>query len=323
MKDLRKGVRHGKMRKVQEYLEKIGEGALLFCPNPGNAGDSAIALGTYQLLERAERPYEVVRWDEDFSSAGKVVVYGGGGNLGKSTYTEARTFFRRHHSEAAHMALLPHTVRGNERLLLEMEGDVDIFCRERVSYNWVRRHVNDQSVHLADDMAFRIDADRLLDRHGPSATALWLHIARGIGGSALGRVPGCDPELLTHQVRGRLGVSALLRLVQGIGAHRSVLPAMRTDVERTDHDVPPVNVDASRIFEHGVFPPSRARKATVFLLAYLSHFERIFTNRLHLGILGALLGKEVRFYPNSYYKNRAVYRFSMAERFPNVSWEGG
>lgn len=98
---------------------------------------------------------------------------------------------------------------------------------------------------------------------------------------------------------------------------------MRTDVERTDHDVPPVNVDASRIFEHGVFPPSRARKATVFLLAYLSHFERIFTNRLHLGILGALLGKEVRFYPNSYYKNRAVYRFSMAERFPNVSWEGG
>ena len=41
---------------------------------------------------------------------------------------------------------------------------------------------------------------------------------------------------------------------------------------------------------------------------------------LHLAIAGALLGKPVECYPNSYFKNEAVYHFSMKDRFPNVQW---
>lgn len=310
------------MEDIRSYLEAVGSGPLMFCPNPGNAGDSAIALGTYHLLERMERPYEVVQWNEEFSSVGRVVVYGGGGNLGSPEYTEARQFLRRHFSGAKRLVLLPHTVRGHKDLLQHIAGHVDIFCRERVSYDWVRQHVPDDNVHLADDMAFGLEADTLLHRHGPTSSQLMCRIGRGVLERILDRILSWKPGTTGYQIRGRLGMVALSQLVRRAVLKKSVLPAMRTDVERTDQIIPPGNVDVSRVFEHGVFPPSRARTATVFLMAYLDQFEKIITNRLHIGIIGALLGKVTDLYPNSYYKNEAVYKFSIKDRYPSVNWKG-
>jgi exopolysaccharide biosynthesis predicted pyruvyltransferase EpsI len=56
------------------------------------------------------------------------------------------------------------------------------------------------------------------------------------------------------------------------------------------------------------------------LLRYIDLYDEVGTNRLHVAIGAALLGKRVRFHPNSYFKNRAVYEFSMADRFPDVEW---
>jgi exopolysaccharide biosynthesis predicted pyruvyltransferase EpsI len=47
-------------------------------------------------------------------------------------------------------------------------------------------------------------------------------------------------------------------------------------------------------------------------------YEVIFTDRLHVSIAGCLLGKEVHFYPGSYFKNRAVYRSSMELQFKKI-----
>lgn len=58
------------------------------------------------------------------------------------------------------------------------------------------------------------------------------------------------------------------------------------------------------------------------MLAYLDQFDQIVTNRLHIGILAGLLHKEVDFYPNNYFKNKAVYEFSMRDQFPHVRWHG-
>ena len=44
------------------------------------------------------------------------------------------------------------------------------------------------------------------------------------------------------------------------------------------------------------------------------------SNYFLIAIGGAVLGKRVRFHPNSYFKNRAVYEFSMLDRFPDVEW---
>ena len=47
-------------------------------------------------------------------------------------------------------------------------------------------------------------------------------------------------------------------------------------------------------------------------------YKVIFTDRLHVSIAGCLLGKEVHFYPGSYFKNRAVYRSSMEHQFKEI-----
>ena len=47
--------------------------------------------------------------------------------------------------------------------------------------------------------------------------------------------------------------------------------------------------------------------------------SEIHTDRLHVAILSAILGKETRLYPNIYYKNKGVYEFSLCT-FPNVKF---
>ena len=52
----------------------------------------------------------------------------------------------------------------------------------------------------------------------------------------------------------------------------------------------------------------------------VSSFTKINTNRLHVAIMGALYGREVNLYPNSYYKNKEVYEYSIKNKFSNVKF---
>ena len=55
-----------------------------------------------------------------------------------------------------------------------------------------------------------------------------------------------------------------------------------------------------------------SRFSTYALATVLSGYEAVFTDRLHIGILGAKLGKRVFLGANSYYKNETIYRHSLA-----------
>ncbi len=55
------------------------------------------------------------------------------------------------------------------------------------------------------------------------------------------------------------------------------------------------------------------------LVELMSQFEQIHSDRLHMSILGALMGCNVTMHPSSYFKNRAVYDYSLS-RFQNVSF---
>ncbi len=52
------------------------------------------------------------------------------------------------------------------------------------------------------------------------------------------------------------------------------------------------------------------------MINFLEEYKVVNTDRLHVAILASLLGKEVNFYPNSYYKNEAVYNYSLFNRYP-------
>jgi exopolysaccharide biosynthesis predicted pyruvyltransferase EpsI len=55
------------------------------------------------------------------------------------------------------------------------------------------------------------------------------------------------------------------------------------------------------------------------LVDLMSQFEQVYTDRLHMSILGTLLGCKVTMHPSSYFKNQAVYDYSLS-RFPNVAF---
>lgn len=309
---------------VESFLRSIPTTEIYYCPNPGNAGDSAIATATYQLFDRVGLRYHCVGWDEDFDSEGKSIVYGGGGNL-TDNYLHARTFVERHHELAEQLILLPHTIQGHTDLLHQLGPNVHLFCRERRSFEWAREHAAEATVYLDHDLAFRLDPDAMLERElfaGAEAVKTAINmLGRSVPSSLMSR-SGFDYSITGPTLPLRKAMQASGQVLFSLRENKSVLFALRTDKERTANSLPSRNIDVSSVFSYGTMPPETAKRATAGMVSFFSRYDRIVTNRLHGCILAALLGKDVDFYANDYFKNREVYRYSIEGRFTNVNWCG-
>ncbi|WP_141135125.1 hypothetical protein [Puniceibacterium sediminis] len=86
---------------------------------------------------------------------------------------------------------------------------------------------------------------------------------------------------------------------------------MRTDLERPENSqLPPGNFDLSVRGTH---------KSAVWPFFWrIGQYRRIVTNRLHIGIAAALLGREVDLYGGNYSKIADIYDASIRERFAKV-----
>lgn len=107
---------------------------------------------------------------------------------------------------------------------------------------------------------------------------------------------------------------AFYNVMAPVAAGSGILYAFRCDKESVRSDLPVGNIDLSY--------DGWAKKPLDTLVAAMVPFAEVHTDRLHLGILGALLGKQVRLFPNSYYKNQAVFDYSLS-RFSNVVFKCG
>ncbi|MEP1356269.1 MAG: polysaccharide pyruvyl transferase family protein [Tateyamaria sp.] len=86
----------------------------------------------------------------------------------------------------------------------------------------------------------------------------------------------------------------------------------RTDLETVSEDLPADNNDISAKGRHNSDPE-------VFLDEIGKH-EVIYTDRLHVGISGALLGRETHIFASRGDKTRAIFNASIAPNYPNVSF---
>lgn len=73
-----------------EYLHAPKDKVILFRPNSGNTGDSLINCATLQLFVKAGIQYQIIK-TKNIDTAGRVVIYGGGGNF-VDMYPNAREF---------------------------------------------------------------------------------------------------------------------------------------------------------------------------------------------------------------------------------------
>ena len=276
---------------IEGFLKQYRGKKVYYQPNMGNGGDALIAAGAFQLLQKAGVDYEIIEDVEKVNLEDQVVFYPGGGNL-VDEYTNCADFLRRFHRVAREIVILPHTVKGNEELLKSLGGNVTIFCREHNSYEYLQSLGLHCHVWLDHDLAFSLDLARC---NGQTAT----------------------PMIAYLQVLAK-------KYLLGSGK-RPVLHAFRTDVEKTGIDLPADNVDVSSRINHNylMFPEPDVFKTVSDIFRFIGYFEEVHTNRLHIGIAGALAGKKVFLHPNSYWKNRAIYEYSLKGRFSNVEFVEG
>ena len=272
-------------------------GRVLYYPNPGNAGDALIAVATYQLLRAAGLAYRVV--GSGSRAVTDTLIAGGGGNL-VPPYTDIARLLRGVGTRARRVIVLPHTIADNDELVAAMDERYDVFCREQTTYDYVRTHCRGAHVRLAHDLALCLDVD-------DASRFPW--------------------RLAWHVLRTEaLPTAALfLHLLQDLdwGQRRGARPTFyREDREARGGPRPPdrTNRDLSQVYAWTVAPEFCARVSTWLLLRALRAAAAVETDRLHITVAAALLGKPVRMHANSYYKNRAVYEMSLRERFPEVQW---
>lgn len=273
---------------------EIGDRPLYWCPNPGNAGDHLIAVATERLFRAHGIDARLISDPDAFDSTGKIVCYGGGGNFVPS-YHRARDFIARHHESADRFIVLPHTVSGNEELLGRLGPNTTIFCRELISLAHCQKHAPGVELLLGDDLAFALDLRNPASQ--VTAPSFWA-------------APRTYLYLQNRFWR-------FCKATQG----ETRLDAWRGDRERHPMRISDEQHDLSRLFALRKGPQlfDQRRLSAYFFLEAVKRFSSVHTDRLHVAIAGALLGKDVRLYGNSYYKNRAVYELSL-RRFPKVAF---
>jgi len=103
---------------------------------------------------------------------------------------------------------------------------------------------------------------------------------------------------------------------------RGVCNAYRLDCEKTNIAIPRGNIDLSNALNKSknTCDKNVITEVSHSVFAHISKYEVINTNRLHIAIAGALLGKKVNFSPNIYYKNQAVFEYSIQNVYSNVTF---
>lgn len=298
---------------ITEYLSQYRDVRVIYVPNPGNAGDSVIAAATYQVLDRIGVRYELQR-AVDVDPTDRVILYGGGGNMvGPDTFS-ARVA-NDLHRHCKRFVILPHTIKDNDRLLGQFGENVDIFCRERYSFEYVQSCAQQAQVFLADDMAFSLDLHELESFANVGMLRQFVLYSKN-------KLAGKISTPMWSNLQRAARRDEIVRRLKGRASLRH-LNCFRLDGERTEINIPLDNIDLSQELQFGVENADLAKFCAATLIEFLSGYKSVSTNRLHVAISAALIGMNVDFHSNSYYKCRGVYEFSMKHRFPNVFWKSG
>jgi exopolysaccharide biosynthesis predicted pyruvyltransferase EpsI len=240
---------------LRDFLEIYKDRSVDFFRFPGNYGDSLIWHGTKILLSSLNISEQYV----DISSLNynNILFIDGGGNL-VDYYSDVKDFLTKKPSLYDEIIILPHTIFGEKQVevLNNISSKLTIFCRERVSAEFLEDRLTHTEVYLWHDCA-------LYNKFSPVP-------------------PG-----------------------------RGILNSFRLDQESILHILPKSNNDLSY--------NGYATKPLDELIDVLQKYAQVNTDRLHIAIAATLLGKRVRLFPNSYYKNKAVFNYSL-KRFSNITF---
>lgn len=286
---------------VLDFLSELKGIDFYYFPNPGNAGDSVIACATYQVFNKLNLKFTVCDLNNvDVDLRGKVVVLGGGGNF-INLYPNVRRFFQKYHDVCERIILLPHTVRDQDEIIKSLSGNVTLFAREIPSYDYLSSIETESKCYLDHDMALLMNISEVPD---------YFLIRRKLTFALFFRNVKRFVRSFSYRLRNR---SQDLYVFRGDSESSNVAFFDYGKVH---------NIDLSQAFAADSMDEYESFDTVNKMISFINSYQIVHTDRLHVCILSALLGKQVKFYANSYDKNKSIYEFSLKDRFDSVEFLG-
>lgn len=268
----------------ENLFHKLRIEHIIYCPNPGNAGDALIAHSTYCMFNRLGIKYDTLnripRIDSSIIRNTDAFVYGGGGNL-VNNYKDAANFLQKFHNQSKPLILLPHTISGNAELLADLGPNCHLFCRDEKSYEYASKVCLKSKIYLSHDLALDIDTDYTLNTLYKVAFNLLLTDRRY---EIIRKLTKC---FLIRRF-GKLDLTAPKK--------KTEIRAFRTDSESARKQCDTKSIDLSETFAVNDLSPLLSHFSAALLFSSLRPYKTVSTDRLHVCIASALLGIHVNFY---------------------------
>jgi exopolysaccharide biosynthesis predicted pyruvyltransferase EpsI len=166
-----------------------------------------------------------------------------------------------------------------------------------------RRLAKHAQVYLTHDLVFGLDLNQLTERTRSNLLKDLLRLALE-----------SDSGALISYIRWRMHILAIKP------QHQREMRLMRVDAESKHTGVYPERYDLSSKHQSAYKQRWEAELVSRDFFHVLERAEHIVSDRLHVCIGGALLGKRVTMLDNSYGKNCSVFLTSMKANFPRVAF---
>ena len=256
---------------------------LYYLPNSGNAGDSFIASATFSFFDKIKINYKQLYSFDEFENG--TLIYGGGGawiDLWEKYLNNVLNIMKK----ADRVIILPSSFNNITLLPEILEKKFYVFCREKKSFNYLKSFNSEANIFLCPDMAFSFG-------NIPSSTK-------------------CSDIELINKINCLNDISSKF-------CNKETISLFRNDEEKkygfkSDFDL-------SNAF--GWVSPF-LNKATYDIISYeflkfINQFNEIKSDRLHVCICSAMLGKKTYMYDNSYGKNFSVFSYTL-NKYNNVKF---
>jgi len=281
-----------------------------FLPNHGNLGDVMISCAQFQYFEAKKNDYTVynriIKSKEPFN-----FVYGGGGlwyNHYESSYQSILDIFKSPLLKKC--IIMPSSFYCCEDVMSVLDERFVVFCREEQSLNYCRENNKKATFILADDMVINDDFNIFQNRI-------------------------CNTDNLNNFFKGNIKmffnivkekylfyqrVYKKAEIAHGKYINTDIGYLLRVDSESNISDDTFINVnqiDVSNFSNVCCGDKGLDFILGTIFLSVIDLFNIVITDRLHIGICAAKLGKEVLLIDNSYRKLSNVYKNSL-QQYPNV-----
>jgi exopolysaccharide biosynthesis predicted pyruvyltransferase EpsI len=254
---------------------------ITFLPNHGNMGDIVIAQAEYQFFDKHKLNYHIYN-----GILTENLVYGGGGlfvSNWKEDYQSILKVFK--NPKIKNILLLPSSFFDCPDLLAVIDERFVIFCREKQSYEYLARSGVKATLLLENDMVFYLTQDFMKGKNKQRFSY----------------------KKIYHRV-----IPLVSNLVQKNGY--KIAYFLRSDSEsKTEWQKLGIHqtLDLSLCICSDCRNTEECNFYSKLFFTGIDTADIVVTDRLHIGICAALLGKEVFLVDNSYRKVSGVYENSM------------